>query len=76
MIKKKLKKKKLKNKQLHFACNKCGHHLFTDEVPGWVNKIIKPCPNCGEETDGHWDGNFALVGYGNYEEFISDDDEE
>lgn len=58
-----------KEKELHFVCIKCGHHLFVDEKPGWVKKLTKDCPSCGEEWS-QWDGLFCLIGYGNYKDFI------
>ena len=60
-------KKPMKKKELHFICNKCEHHLFVDEKPGWVEKLTKrDCPNCGEESGELW----IIVGYGKYKDFI------
>jgi len=52
-------------KELYFICRKCEHHLFVNEKKGWVKKILRECPGCGEEPEGNW----ILGGYGKFDNF-------
>jgi DNA replicative helicase MCM subunit Mcm2 (Cdc46/Mcm family) len=55
-------------KELEFVCTKCEHHVFLEEKKGWVRKLQKPCPACGEEWS-MWDGLYSLIGYGRFKDW-------
>lgn len=48
------------DKDICFACRKCGHHLYCD-----IGVEPRDCPNCGEEPCENW----LFVGYGNLGDF-------
>lgn len=52
---------------LIFECRKCGHNLYVskDNMIQIVNLPDYSCPECGEEGDGNW----IIIGDGNFEEY-------
>jgi DNA replicative helicase MCM subunit Mcm2 (Cdc46/Mcm family) len=41
-----------------FMCRKCGHNLYVEENPNFLNRLgkiaVMDCPICGEEGYENW----------------------